>query len=214
MSEEFRQQFTGSSQVIMANQQEFIGAESGIYADQQIEADKLPAIFNGNLPYACILPEGDPAIYAYSGIAGSSFTGEPVAVRTSFSGECLILGFPLYYCYEAGVAEFMAEILQEFEGSSADPDQITAHTLRLTAFPNPFSPLSRTGITVSYDLGKAEQGKLSIYNLKGQKLSEVILRQNKGDYIWNAADNISSGVYFLQLISNESQLTKKTLILK
>ena len=214
LSEEFLQQFTGSPEYILAGAQEFVGASSEIYTDINIDADKVPAAFNGRLPYVVIYPEGDASIFAYEGIAGSEYTGQPCAVRSSYGGNCFILGFPLYYCNESEAADFMEDVLAEFEGNDNDPDEISGASISMRIYPNPYIFGSRSGLSINYDLGENTSGKLGIYNVRGQQVDEVILDQTKGEQIWRYNGKLSSGIYFLMLKAGEGRVIEKTLILK
>ncbi|MDP8220212.1 MAG: T9SS type A sorting domain-containing protein, partial [Candidatus Stygibacter frigidus] len=214
MSEEFLQQFTGSPEYILAGTREFLGANSEIYPDLNIDEDKVPAAFNGSLPYVAIYPEGDADIYAYAGITGSQYTGQPCAVRSSYGGNCFILGFPLYYCNETEAADFMGEVLAEFEGSANDQDEISGASISMNIYPNPYRFESRSGLSISYDLGENPSGRLGIYNVRGQQIDELMLDQTKGEQIWRYKGKLSSGIYFLMLNTGESRVMKKALILK
>ncbi len=84
-------------------------------------------------------------------------------------------------------------------------------------YPNPFNPMT----TISYQLPKAGQIKLLIYNMMGQ-LIKILIDEYKeaGHYmvVWDGKDNnaesISNGVYFYQLITSDYQSTKKMMIIK
>ena len=83
-------------------------------------------------------------------------------------------------------------------------------------YPNPFNP--RTAI--SYQLLADSWVDLSIYNIKGQKVKQLISDQfsaGKHTVIWNGKNN-SSGVYFYKLISEGSvgryTSTRKMILMK
>jgi hypothetical protein len=214
LSAGFLEQFTGSGEYEMVSAQEFVGATSIIYDDMYLDGDKIPAAFNGRLPYITLFPSGDADIFAYAGITGSQYTGEPCAVRRNFSGSSIILGFPLYYFQEADVSTFMAAILAEFEGNSIDEEQIVESQVDLRIYPNPFYSGTRSGLQLNYELSGNLQGVLSIYNLRGQKLDELHLESGSNHYNWNYKREISSGIYFFRLESGSSRIAQKTLILK
>ncbi|MCF7912059.1 MAG: T9SS type A sorting domain-containing protein [Candidatus Cloacimonetes bacterium] len=215
MSAEFLEQFTGSSEYILAAGQEFVGASSEIYNALNIDAAKIPAAFNGHLPYVAIYPAGDAAVFAYEGITGSEYTGQACAVRSSYGGNCFFLGFPLYFCDETEAGVFMEAILAEFEGNGNEEAEIPAGNISLQTYPNPFNMTKgRTGLKYSYDLGEQKQGVLGIYNLRGQKLDEIIIRQSKGEQVWEFQGELSSGIYFMMLSSGNIRAVSKTLIIK
>ena len=80
-------------------------------------------------------------------------------------------------------------------------------------FPNPFNPSTEINYSVLND------GNLSVkvYNLLGQEIAELHNGfQSVGEYKlnWNA-ENISSGVYFIQLLHSDGQVEKmKAVLLK
>ncbi len=85
--------------------------------------------------------------------------------------------------------------------------------------PNPFNPET----TISFDLKSVnyENIELAIYNLKGQKVKQLInerLFAGSHSYRWNGNDDnnkpIASGVYFYKLQVEGNQKTKKMLLLK
>jgi len=79
-------------------------------------------------------------------------------------------------------------------------------------YPNPFT--NRTEI--SYSLTRPENIKIQIYNLKGQ-LVETLLDENKpaGNHTfnWNAKE-MSSGIYFMKLLTKERAIVRKLVIIK
>ncbi|HIB05291.1 MAG TPA: T9SS type A sorting domain-containing protein, partial [Candidatus Marinimicrobia bacterium] len=79
-----------------------------------------------------------------------------------------------------------------------------------SSYPNPFNPVT----TINFALPVDTELSIQIYNLEG-RLVEVLTDQNmKAGYhsvIWNA-DNHSSGVYFVKMISGEYIGTQKLML--
>jgi hypothetical protein len=86
-------------------------------------------------------------------------------------------------------------------------------------YPNPFNPNTK----ISFALKQNSKVNLVIYNSKGQKVKTIY--QNKYiekdkviDAIWNGKDdngrNVSSGLYFYKLKTNDKTYIKKMLLLK
>lgn len=83
-------------------------------------------------------------------------------------------------------------------------------------FPNPFNAVTQ----IRYYLSKDGQVELTVYNLLGKKVKALIdERQSKGEKIvfWDGKDDsgeeVASGVYFYQLVTqNESDFGKMTLL--
>jgi len=79
-------------------------------------------------------------------------------------------------------------------------------------YPNPFNASTRIG----FELPKKSNVAISIINIKGQKLNTILNSEmNPGRYeiVWQATD-LSSGVYFIQLVANEFNEMKKCVIIK
>ncbi len=79
-------------------------------------------------------------------------------------------------------------------------------------YPNPFNPST----TIKFSLQEASFVNLSIYDITGKKVSELINRRMQaGQYAetWNAS-NFTSGVYFYVLSSDKFSSTKKMILLK
>jgi hypothetical protein len=79
-------------------------------------------------------------------------------------------------------------------------------------YPNPFNPST----IIRYELPKNELVTMTIYNLLGQKVAELINeKQNAGTHEVNFnANRLSSGVYFYSITAGTFTSTKKMLLLK
>ena len=92
---------------------------------------------------------------------------------------------------------------------SIHPSQLSL----LQNFPNPFNPTT----TISFNLDKSEVVSMSIFDLNGTEIYEVINNQfySAGQHTINInAEELPSGLYFYQLRSGKNILTKKMLLLK
>ena len=79
-------------------------------------------------------------------------------------------------------------------------------------YPNPFNPSTK----ITYTLQKDEKVILSIYNILGQKLTELVNEneiRGKHSIIFNA-DNLSSGVYFYKINAGNYNETRKMILIK
>jgi Secretion system C-terminal sorting domain len=84
-------------------------------------------------------------------------------------------------------------------------------------YPNPFNPVTN----ISFSLPKEQRIELAIYNLKGQKVTQLANgRFSSGEHkvTWDGKDNhdkkVASGLYFYKLKTDDNELTKKMLLLK
>jgi len=79
-------------------------------------------------------------------------------------------------------------------------------------FPNPFNPIT----TIDYEVGNESIVELSIINLNGQTVENLIHSVMKpGQYSvnWNAKD-IPSGLYLVRMMSLQYSATQKIILLK
>jgi flagellar hook assembly protein FlgD len=91
-------------------------------------------------------------------------------------------------------------------------------------YPNPFT--CRQGernlrTTIKFGLPNTSKVLLSIYNIKGQKVCELVNDTREAGYHsvdWNGLDSfgneVSAGLYFYQLNTSETSLNRKMLIIK
>ncbi len=79
-------------------------------------------------------------------------------------------------------------------------------------YPNPFNATT----VISYEIPGAGNVKLDIYNLLGQKVETLVEEyQEKGKYevVWDGYE-ISSGIYFYKLTTQDVSLAKRMVLLK
>ncbi len=79
-------------------------------------------------------------------------------------------------------------------------------------YPNPFNPI----ITIDYGLKQNSDIKISIYNINGRLITTLINEFQIAGYhsiIWDAS-SYSSGIYFLNISSDETFETKKMVLIK
>ncbi len=79
-------------------------------------------------------------------------------------------------------------------------------------YPNPFNPVT----TIAYSIAKTSQVQLSVYNVLGQKILDLVNeKQSPGHYKvrWNAAP-FASGVYFYKIKAGSFEQIRKMLLIK
>lgn len=83
--------------------------------------------------------------------------------------------------------------------------------------PNPFNPTTK----IAYDMPAAGDVKISVFNVLGQHVSDLVDGYNEaGSYevIWDgkdqAGEQVASGVYFYRIKTEQFSETKKMLLLK
>ena len=103
-----------------------------------------------------------------------------------------------------------------FEGgisTSIDNEQFTIDNSALYQnYPNPFNPSTE----ISFSLDESQVVKLSVYNLSGQLVSELVNRKlDKGLHKINFnANELNSGIYFYELECEGFTKTNKMLLIK
>ncbi len=100
---------------------------------------------------------------------------------------------------------------------SAEKTPDVEGTLNLSNYPNPFNPQT----TIRFSLDESSHCKLSIYNVKGQKVASLVDEQlDRGEHtiVWDGSDRqgkaVSSGIYFCKLVSGNRVDNRKMVLLK
>lgn len=99
-----------------------------------------------------------------------------------------------------------------------DQDPLTPQITKLNGnYPNPFNPST----TISFSLNKKSELNLSIYNLKGELVKNLIdseMSAGKYNLVWDGLNErkkpVAAGVYFLKMNCSDYSSTKKMIILK
>ncbi len=98
-----------------------------------------------------------------------------------------------------------------------DPQVTPLETRMYTNYPNPFNPET----TIRYSLKSTGWVNISVYDIKGQLL-RILTNSNQkpGRYhvIWNGRDNhndaVASGIYYIQMKTNEGNDIRKITLIK
>ena len=88
------------------------------------------------------------------------------------------------------------------------PDRVTLNQ----NFPNPFNPTTN----ITYELARAEQVSIDVYNIQGQKVSTLVNSfQSAGEYSLSFdASNLSSGIYIYTLRTPSTSLSRRMVLIK
>ena len=96
-------------------------------------------------------------------------------------------------------------------------DELPKPEFTLSNYPNPFNPET----SISFSIPEVSNVELSIFNIKGQKVKQLVSDQlSAGQHlvIWDGNDShnkrVSSGIYFYRLETESKTVTKKMLLLK
>jgi hypothetical protein len=117
---------------------------------------------------------------------------------------------------EAGLTSYIIP-LQVVVQNLSDENEEELDSFSSSSYPNPFNPST----TISYNLPSDSRVSINIYNVKGQRVRQLLSADQKlGSHslIWNGKDskgnNCSSGFYFYRIQAGENTITKKILMLK
>lgn len=87
----------------------------------------------------------------------------------------------------------------------------------IKTYPNPFNP----SINIDYGLNKSTHISLIIYDIKGQIVKSLIDSKMEAGYystVWDSKNtkglHVSAGIYFCSILTNNSMITKKIILVK
>jgi len=113
------------------------------------------------------------------------------------------------------ISDLLNRLLEVSDQNTAY-EVITPTNIKLSNYPNPFNPST----TISYALPRSGKVKLAIYNLKGQRIKDLVDEfQLMGKYktVWNGKDrhnnSVASGIYFIRLDAGKNTKVSKILML-
>lgn len=97
-------------------------------------------------------------------------------------------------------------------GTSNEYNQLVTGLRLNQNYPNPFNPVT----TISYELSSSTFTNLSVYDMLGQKVAELVNEQRPSGFyeVDFDASNLSSGIYIYRLTTNANVLTKKLTLVK
>jgi len=128
-----------------------------------------------------------------------------------------------YYWLESknisGISDYYGPIsitITDGTNSTVVPDI----TSLMRVYPNPFNP-DRSGLSGSFELAKAENIQLAIYNIRGQKvrtLSSGVRNAGTFPISWNGQDdngnNCKAGMYFIMMNTSSYSTSKKIVLIR
>ena len=125
--------------------------------------------------------------------------------------------FSKFYSKEHSNSNLHPYLEVDYTPVSIGNNLIQEAVINLQNYPNPFNPTT----TISFNLTTkhTENTEIIIYNIKGQKIRQYSIFNNQFSIQWDGKDekgkNVTSGIYFYTLKSNNSILeTRKMILLK
>jgi len=102
------------------------------------------------------------------------------------------------------------------EQTSTENGLASIRTELIGNYPNPFNP--ETTISFSLNTENTEDTELIIYNIKGKKIRQYSIFNNQFSIIWDGMDEsgkqVTSGIYFYKLKTEDYESTKKMILMK
>lgn len=130
-----------------------------------------------------------------------------------YGSSSQLTGGDLYYA--AINLKFKSAWLPE---NQLESDIVPTEKIHLKNSPNPFNPVTN----IQFSIPKESMVALSIYNIKGQKVKQLLsekLQAGQHSVVWNGTDSnsksVASGLYFYKLnLNGKTQVVKKCIFLK
>jgi hypothetical protein len=154
-----------------------------------VEGNVVPSLLADNFEMRYNFDGSNTRVIVYSLEQGATFSGDFLGVN----GNVISIEMATY------------------EGAPVVAKEIPKAFALKQNYPNPFNPKT----SIRFDLQKASDYELTIYNVTGQVVSQFAGFAEAGEQIieWDAADN-ASGVYFYKLNAGNFSDTKKMVLLK
>ncbi len=112
----------------------------------------------------------------------------------------------------AGVKVDWLQLIRQYVTSVQERPEIPNGFSLSQNYPNPFNPMTR----INFDLGKASNVKLIVFNILGQKVATLVDKfMNAGAYSVDFnASSLASGVYLYTIEAGDFKMNKKMVLLK
>ncbi len=182
-----------------------VSTENGV-SIEGIELGAVAMTLKGNVSIENV--SGASMISAFDG------TNTRVLVHSSFnlnnSATGNMVGFTGQILSSNDNIEIVSIEMADVHGFAVKEALPTEYSLEQN-YPNPFNPTT----TISFAMPTAGDYKITIYNVTGQKVTEMSGNAAAGmvKRVWNASEQ-ASGVYFYKLEANGFSATKKAVLLK
>jgi len=163
--------------------------------------------------YNCFWQNGTGNISGMT-IGANSFDSNPLLVDINNQNYYLQSGSP---CLGAGEYGSDVGALGVYSDVSDETGKPVKAFMLAQNYPNPFNPST----TISYSLPKTDHVRLSIYNLRGEKITTLLNGQTSAGHYkvtWDGKDTagnrVSSGIYLYRLEAGSFVQTRKMLFVQ
>ncbi|MDO9578844.1 MAG: carboxypeptidase regulatory-like domain-containing protein [Candidatus Cloacimonadales bacterium] len=108
-------------------------------------------------------------------------------------------------------------ILEPTSPAGSNDTPVIEDVLSARNYPNPFNPST----TISFNIPKAADVTITIYNVKGQQVTRLLdeqLEEGIHSVVWNGLDSskktVSSGIYYYKVKADGKSVTNKMVLMK
>ncbi len=176
----------------------------------EIDSDKLATIWQDKLPKITTFDGDFETLYLAEMDESFEGAGRPLAFRSN-DGRLAFMGFPMYFMQAEGISQLLDTLIGPY-WTSCEDDICPPPTVSLSCYPNPFNPST----TISFELPKAAEIELNLYNLKGQRIKQLFQgRKQSGKHSFELdCEGLSSGIYLIRLKGDNFNLIRKISLIK
>ncbi len=136
--------------------------------------------------------------------------------KNSANNQAYLFFYPLADL--AGELRFVEQTIDmgAYENPFITPvdDPLTPSVTSILLYPNPYAMSSATGINIRVNNEHNTNFSVTIYNIRGQKISDLGSHSANNQINWQPHASLSSGIYFARVVTSKKVSTKKILILK
>ena len=157
----------------------------------------------------------DSGVSRFDGETWTTFTTENSGLCDNYvNGIAIEKNNTIWFGTNNGVSKYTGEVIPTF----VDEEETKPQALPLIkSYPNPFNPST----TIEFDLPETGMAALTIYNIAGQKVRELLDGYTSAGMhrvVWNGSDDsghaVSAGVYIARLKAGEVTATGKMVLVR
>ncbi|MCK4312034.1 MAG: T9SS type A sorting domain-containing protein, partial [Candidatus Cloacimonetes bacterium] len=169
-----------------------------------------------HVDYVLLKINNQPGEFTFSDSVGNFQCKLPAGVYDVYA-ERVFYEDVIQYGIEVFDGQFTQVEIPMAETVDVENIQYSIVNFQLRNYPNPFNPST----TISSSIPNDSYIELSIFNIKGQKVKQLVsdhISAGEHSVIWNGKDSnnksVASGIYFYKLSTGKSSAMKKMLLLK
>ncbi|HPW66928.1 MAG TPA: M20/M25/M40 family metallo-hydrolase [Salinivirgaceae bacterium] len=182
-------------------------ARSNLAPTLNVDPERLPETFDGNLKEFCAMTPVAPLAPIYTGytsLSGNLMNNKTVGILSNENPKLCVLGFPMFYFNHNDICDFVSFLRNEWDYTSI-PALDTKKSV-FSFYPNPAGNM----VTVTVD--EAEDNvSIEIFDLQGTRVIQLNKKWYEMLAIKEIVVNISKlqqGIYFIK-VNNKTKLLLK-----